>query len=49
MTSVSMEFICLGCGDDISERSNDRRNLDSSDARKRVLNVWELFMEKKIA
>ena len=42
-------LVCLGCGNDISERRHDRRNFESSDARKRVLNVWEFFMEKKIA
>ena len=30
------EIFCLGCGEDIAERSSDRRSLTSTDAGRRV-------------
>jgi hypothetical protein len=39
-------MFCLGCGDDVDERSNDRRSLKSSDAGRRVKEMWEATTEE---
>ena len=48
MAFAGTEYFCLGCGDDISHRVHDRRNLTTTDAGKRVLKIWESFLVSKL-
>ena len=41
-----MDVLCVGCGDDLSWKSNDRRNLESGSS-KPVLELWKtLFIQE---
>ena len=41
-----MDVLCFGCGDNLSWKSNDRRNLES-DSLKPVLELWKtLFIQE---
>ena len=41
-----MDVLCFGCGDDLSWKSNDRKNLES-DSLKSVLELWKtLFIQE---
>ena len=42
-----MSIFCLGCGEEVSNRASDRRNL-SSEPSKQVLRIWESFVARKL-
>ena len=42
------EVFCLGCGEDIAERFSDRRSLTSTDAGRRVQQMWKHILEIKL-
>ena len=46
--SSRREVFCLGCGEDIAERSSDRRSLTSTDAGRRVQQMWKHLLEIKL-
>ncbi len=41
------ERICLGCGDDVSDKSSNRRSLSSTAAGRSVFKKWEISMKER--
>ncbi len=41
------ERLCVGCGEDISVKSNDRRSLTSTITGKNVLKTWKSIIVEK--
>ena len=46
MARSCKELICLGCGEDMTNKCSNRRSLTSTDSGKCVLQTWKMAMKK---